>query len=197
MPRPKKNLAPEPTTPEPQPRPETKPMPSLLFNEVHFDNPEGGEPFPEPATTLEEMEFHHSIPYRPTPLHSGLLPTNNPPPPRGAQGYMWLSIGIVMAIVIATWIFSLPNHLSLGQFKNGSEFSLLKAGQAKWQATALTPETNSVAAPSSETVSNLEDAIKKLNLADNQAVTPTSTASSTTIISPTASSTPSTTSPKK
>lgn len=197
MPRPKKNPAHQPSIPEPQPRPETKPMPSLLFNEVHFDNSEETETFPEPASFLEEeLSFHHSIPYRPTPLRSGLLPTNNPPPPRGARGYMWLSIGVVMVVVIATWIFSLPNHLSLGQFKNGSEFSLFKASQAKWEATALTPETK-LTTPSSGTVNTLEDAIKKLNLADNQVVTPTSTEVSTTTALATPSSTPTSTFPNK
>lgn len=109
---------------------DTKPMPSLVFNEVRFDARDA-------ETDTESREdlplIRESLRERNSP--SALLPTNNPPPPQGAWGYIWLSVGIVMAVVIGVWAYSLPGRLNVSSWRDSGEYKLLQQAQNHWGTT--------------------------------------------------------------
>lgn len=154
-----------------------KPMPSLVFNEVRFDSQEAepGEYQPESPSTDEDLHLiHQSLNYQQK--HSPLLPTNNPLPPKGAWGYIWLAVGAVMAVVIGVWVYSLPGRLSLSSWQETGEYKLLRATKDRWGSSFSASTTAQLLGEVD--VSPLAQAIAAFNTTTSPTST-TSTASST------------------
>lgn len=164
-----------------------KPMPSLVFNEVHFDAQEAepGEYQARNASADEDLHLiHQSLNYRQN--HSPLLPTNNPPPAKGAWGIIWLAVGAVMAVVVGVWIYGLPGRLSLSSWQETGEYKLLRAAKERWGTNFS--NTSTAGFLGNEDSSPLAQAITNLNASSS----PTSTTSSTTPNTNTATATSST-----
>lgn len=112
---------------------DTKPMPSLVYNQVHFDETSDSNDRPNhrPHHDIDdERLIHQSLNYHRS--DSPLLPTNNPPPPRGAWGYVWLAVSLVMVFVIGVWVYSLPGKINLSSWRETGEYKLVRQTQNRW-----------------------------------------------------------------
>lgn len=124
-----------------------------------------------------------------------LLATNNPPPPRGAWGYVWLAVGSVMVVILGIWIYSLPQRLSISAWRQTGEYKLLKQAQDRWGKN-FTSSTQQLI--DSIDTSELSQALKKLDASSTVSTTLNATTTATsTFPSETTSSTNSTTSTVK
>lgn len=172
---------------------DTVPMPSLVFNEVRFDDEsKSGDYHPNsPQTEADLSLIHRSLNYRNDP-ESPLLPTNNPPPPQGAWGYIWLSVAVVMIVVVGVWIYALPGRLSLSSWQQTGEYKLLSEAQNRWGKSFSGSSTAELLGEVD--VSPLAQAIAAFNSTSTSSSTASTTTTSTTTTLPgISSSTPTST----
>ena len=152
---------------------DTKPMPSLVYNEVHFEenNDPNDRPSHRPHHDIDdERLIHQSLNYHRS--DSPLLPTNNPPPPRGAWGYVWVAVSLVMVFVIGVWVYSLPGKINLSSWRETGEYKLVRQTQNRW-GTNFSSSTEEML--NEIDVSPLAQAIAALNASSTAPLTSTAT----------------------